>query len=204
MDLPNANVPLGIAVAVLIGGASVLFLASYERTAAIERGYSNHADDLGGATMHGITEEVAREAAYDGLMYDLPESTAVRIAWERYWQPLHLDDIGEAGEAYAILSSGLYDYAFNSGPLRAGKAFQRCLNAMNRRGELWPDVAVDGKVGLRTLAAFHAYTRHRGEDGGPPLTVCVQGVQADWYLTISELRPANETFTYGWMRRLTY
>ena len=203
MDIPiKTSNPLGVAVVTFVAGMSTLFFATYERTAAIEGGYSNHADDLGGKTMHGITEGVARDAGYEGAIAAMPETTAVRIAWERYWQPLHLDSIAATDSAYTVLASGLYDYAFNTGPLRAGKALQRCLNSLNRRGELWPDVAVDGVVGSVTLAAFHSYAAFRGADGAPALTVCVKSVQGEWYLTISELRPENQTFTQGWYNRL--
>ena len=58
-----------------------------------EGGYSFHPADPGGETMWGVTARVARSFGYAGAMKDLPLETAKQIAKEKYWDPLHLDEL---------------------------------------------------------------------------------------------------------------
>lgn len=58
-----------------------------------EGGYSFHPADPGGETMWGVTARVARNFGYAGAMKDLPLETAMKIAKEKYWDPLHLDEL---------------------------------------------------------------------------------------------------------------
>lgn len=180
--------------------ASAYFLAAHQPVAVHEGGYSDHADDLGGATMHGVTEEVARREGYEGAMEALPESLAVAIAYNNYWRPLALDRIAAT---YEPVAAQLYDISFNAGPGRAAEIFQRCLNALNNQQRWYADVAVDRAIGPRTLAAFDAYADRRGEAGGPVLHTCIITLQGWHYIRISEARERNESFTFGWLRRIT-
>ncbi|ASW01810.1 glycoside hydrolase family 108 protein [Paraburkholderia aromaticivorans] len=58
-----------------------------------EGGYSFNPHDPGGETMWGVTARVARSEGYTGAMKDLPLDTAKQIAKQKYWDPLHLDEL---------------------------------------------------------------------------------------------------------------
>ena len=189
-----------VAGVVVAAGLSALFWLGFERTIRVEGGYSNHPDDLGGETMWGVTEQVARAWGYDGAMAALPETTAAAIYHAGYWAPLRLDEVGAVYEDLALL---LFDVGFNVGTGRAAGWLQRCLNVNNGGGRRYGDVAVDGHIGPETLAALGRYAELRGDAGEAMLLACVQGLQVTHYVAISEARVQNETFTYGWLRRTT-
>lgn len=115
------------------------FDQAFETLLGHEGGYSDHAADPGGKTRFGITEAVAREVGYRGDMRELPLELAQRIYRERYWKPIHADEL-PAGVRYAV-----FDAAVNSGPDQAVRWLQRAIG-----------VADDGVVGPRTLAAAKA------------------------------------------------
>jgi lysozyme family protein len=76
---------------------------------------------------------------------------------------------------------------------------QRALNAFNREGLDYPDMAVDGLLGPVTLAALRAFIEKRGADGIKALVSMLNAEQAMRYLEIVEKRPASESFFYGWL-----
>ncbi|MFQ5551207.1 MAG: glycoside hydrolase family 108 protein [Gemmatimonadales bacterium] len=193
----GARIATGVVVAA--AGMSALFYVAFDETVAVEGGYSHHVDDLGGVTMWGVTEAVAREWGYRGEMRDMPRDTAAAIYHERYWQPLRGDDVGAL---YEDLALRLFDAGFNTGTYRAGAWLQRCLNVNNAQGSRYRDITVDGRVGAETLRALRSYAALRGGDGEDVLIECIQGLQVAHYVRISEARGANETFTYGWLRRV--
>ena len=195
-------------VSTLIAGSlgfslSTFFVDAHVEVAGIEGGYSDHPDDLGGATNYGITEGVARRSGYKGSMKDLPVEMALEIAFEQYWDPLELDHIAEAQDSsYYDVAFRLYDVSFNMGVGTAGRFLQRCLNVLNNQGKYYRDVYIDGKVGNRTLKAFDQFQKRRGKEGSHSLLVCIRGLQSARYIAISESRSANESFTYGWLKRI--
>ena len=76
---------------------------------------------------------------------------------------------------------------------------QRALNALNRNGTDYPDLAVDGAIGTSTLAALASFLDHRGPAGEAVLIKAVEALQGERYLDLAERRPANEAFLYGWL-----
>lgn len=104
-----------------------------------EGDYSDHPADPGGKTRYGITEAVARRNGYDGDMRALPKDFAARIAKREYWDTVRCDDMP------APLRYPLFDFAYNSGPVRAAIELQRKLG-----------VADDGAIGPKTIAAANA------------------------------------------------
>lgn len=208
MDESVISPVIAALVSALIAGSvgfslSPFFVDAHTEVAGIEGGFSDHKDDLGGATNYGITEGVARRSGYQGSMRDLPVEMALEIAHEQYWHPLHLDHIAVASDSsYYPVAFRLYDISFNMGVGIAGRFLQRCLNVLNNQGRYYRDVYVDGKVGRMTLSAFDRFQKRRGADGAHSLRVCVTGLQASRYIAISERRGANESFTYGWLKRI--
>lgn len=108
-----------------------------------EGGFSKHPADPGGATMLGVTKRVWE--AYTGDVVteaDMKQLTPEDVAplYKRdYWDKCNCDAL-PAGVDYAV-----FDYAVNSGVMRACKVLQATLG-----------VVTDGKIGPATVAAARA------------------------------------------------
>lgn len=172
------------------------FERSWARTVAAEGGYSNHPDDPGGETNHGITFRVARANGYPGAMRDLPAALAVKIAKTEYWDRLRLDEIAALSEAVA---AELFDTNFNLWYGAAGKFLQRVLNALNRQGRDYADLAVDGTLGDVTIAALFAFIKVRGSEGEVVLMRLLNAQQCCDYLRQATEDARKESFLYGWV-----
>jgi len=161
-----------------------------------EGGFVDHKNDRGGPTCWGITERVAREQGYKGAMRDLPVNIAREIYLARYYDAPRFSEVDLISRAVA---DELTDTGVNMGPQTATKFLQRALNALNRRGADYPDVAVDGSVGPGTLAALRALLKRRGRDGERVLLAALNGLQAVRYIELAESDPKQEDFAFGWL-----
>ncbi len=173
------------------------FEKAWARTHAAEGGYSNDPDDPGGETNHGITARVARAHGYVGPMKDLTEAGALTIARGEYWMRPGFDMIWVVSEPIAL---ELFDTNFNLWYPFAGQCLQRALNVLNQNAKEWPDVAVDGAIGARTMFALENYLRKRGVDAERVMLAILNGLQCAEYLRQAENNPAKEKFFYGWVR----
>lgn len=161
-----------------------------------EGGYSNHPADTGGPTNFGITEQVARAYGYRGDMRLLPRATAVSIYRARYWERPGFQHVADR---YPALAEELFDTGVNMGPKVAAEFLQRALNALNVGATAYPDIGVDGDVGPMTLHSLDAFKAKRGAAGERVLLAAVNVLQGARYFGITEARPANEAFLYGWL-----
>jgi lysozyme family protein len=161
-----------------------------------EGGYVNHPADRGGPTRWGITERVARTHGYAGDMRGLPRERAVAIYRRLYWLQPGYDRIATRAPAVA---AELFDTGVNMGSATATALLQRALNALNRGASDYPDIALDGAVGPRTLAALDGFLKHRGRAGERVLLKAIDALQGERYVRLTETRPANEAFLYGWL-----
>ncbi|MEM6602525.1 MAG: glycosyl hydrolase 108 family protein [Pseudomonadota bacterium] len=161
----------------------------------VEGGYVNDPSDSGGETNYGITEAVARRYGYEGRMECLPASLAFEIYENKYWASLHLDEIAEISSDVA---HELADTGINMGTGRAAEFLQRCLNALNNQGRLYPDLKVDGDVGPKTLSAFRSFHNQRGKKGMQVLLKMLNSLQGEFYISLAERRQKDEKFVYGW------
>ena len=177
---------------------------------SVEAGYVNNPDDLGGETNHGITKAKAEEHksnlirlfGWNGKMRDLTKDMAFYIYGLDYWDKLKLDDISEFDP---YIADKLFDIGINAGTGRAGQWFQTLLCVMNKKGKLYPDITVDGVIGVGTLDAFNACLRSHGKTKA--CWTIMKGLlsqQGHHYINISYKREANETFFMGWMNRLDH
>lgn len=163
---------------------------------AREGNYSNHPSDRGGPTMYGVTEAVARAYGYSGDMRNMSREMAVDIYKKKYWLDVSFDKV------YVIfkrVGEELLDTGVNMGPGVAGKFLQRALNLLNKQGSLYGDMTVDGIVGRMTIATLYSYRQQRGEAGEDVLLKVLDGFQLGRYADITEARPQNEDFFYGWV-----
>lgn len=174
------------------------FNHAFEKLILVEGGYSDHAADLGGKTKYGITEAVARANGYNGDMAALTIDRAKVIYKAQYWDTLRLDQVLPMAPSIA---EELFDTAVNMGVSKAGEFLQRALAAFNRQGKDYPDLKPDGVVGPMTISALHTYLRIRGKEGEEVLHRALNALQGARYVEITEARPANEAFTYGWFLR---
>lgn len=164
-------------------------------TIDIEGDYSDDKADSGGKTRYGITENVARAFGYRGEMHSLPRPLAEQIYRQNYWNILQLDHVAELSPA---ISMELFDTAVNCGVGFAGRSLQRCLNALNREQRDYPDVTVDGVVGMVTRAAFHSYMDVRGLDGETVMLRALNSLQGAHYINLAEEKKTQERFLFGW------
>ena len=98
---------------------------------AIEGGYVNDPNDAGGATNHGVTEQVAREHGYAGAMQSLPKGMAQEIYIATYIKAPKFDRVLALSPA---VGTKLVDMGVNAGPGRATRWFQQSLNDLSRGG----------------------------------------------------------------------
>lgn len=173
------------------------FSIAFQRLIMIERGYSDHPSDTGGKTMYGITEAVARAHGYDGPMADLPLETARAIYRAQYWDTLKLDEIARVSFPIA---EEMFDTGVNMGIGLPGRFLQRALTALNRQAKDYPDLHPDGIVGPVTVFALKRFLERRAKEGETVLLRALNAQQGERYLSITENRPANEDFLYGWFR----
>lgn len=159
-----------------------------------EGGFVDHPDDRGGATNWGITERVARDHGFMGDMRDLTRAEAKRILEADYWFKPRLNRVADISLSVAI---ELADTGVNMGPAFPARTLQRWLNAFNGRE---PELAVDGVIGPRTLAALTQFVQARGKDGEEVLVKALNCTQGHRYLELTESRRANESFIFGWVK----
>jgi len=166
-----------------------------------EKGYVNHPSDLGGPTRWGVTEKVARENGYKGDMRDLPRTFAYDILLREYYVKPGFNDVGKVSTDVSVV---LTDAGVLCGQQRVSSWFQMVLNALNRRQKFYPDLAVDGSIGPRTIAAFKAYMDARGHEGEVVMLRAMNAMIGHHFIDISLKREANEDFTYGWLLHRTW
>lgn len=161
-----------------------------------EGGYVDHPKDKGGATKFGITERVARQHGYQGDMKDLPRSLAHMILTKTYFIKPGFDDVAMVSESLAVI---LTDAGVLCGPPTVSKWLQRILNVLNREGRLYKDIIADGLIGHNTMAALDALVDHRGQEGVEVISRAFNCLLGEHFISISENRPANKEFIYGWL-----
>ena len=161
-------------------------------TVALEGGWVNHPSDPGGETNMGITKRVAVEHGYTGPMRTLPREVATSIYYDSYlvrpgYEPLVSLD--------AAVTEELFDTTVNMGAPRPSRWFQQSIN------RLCPaKVAVDGRVGPGTVAAFASCQRTAGA-----AKLCIamldslDAYQRTEYARLVRVNPRLKVFYRGWI-----
>lgn len=127
-----------------------------------EGGWADDPNDPGGATMKGITLKTyqawaGREVSVDkNHLRNIPYSHLRAIYREGYWDAIQADKMPPGVDLV------MFDFAVNSGPVRAVIELQQLLQPLE---EVW--IADDGIVGPVTLTALS-----RREPGSVILCVC--------------------------------
>lgn len=175
------------------------FERAVAHTLGIEGGYADDPADRGGKTNWGVTEAVARENGYTGDMRALPKARALDIYRRLYWDRIGLDWVAAVSPEVA---AEVFDTGVNMGVGVAVGFLQRVLNVLNRGGSDYPDLLIDNMAGPATAAALRAVIRLRGAEGRDVVLRYLDALQGARYVTLAESRAANETFVFGWAKRL--
>jgi len=176
---------------------TVLFEKFFEDLLKVEGGFVDDARDSGGATRYGVTEAVARANGYSGAMKDFPLSLAKSIYKAQYWDALRLDDTQNLCPGLCLK---LADIGVNMGTKQAAFFLQRLLNVLNNRGQLYPDIDADGRIGPGTIAALKKFLSIRNQDGETVLVRALNCMQGMFYISLAERREKDEAFLFGWLR----
>lgn len=149
---------------------------------AHEGGWSDHPADRGGKTLWGVTEGtwrdwLARRRAPARPLSTMTKDEAREIYRALFWQPAGCEHLPWPA-AYMV-----FDAAVHSGPARAVRWLQAALG-----------VAVDGKVGPRTIAAAARISDAQ--------LLAMWKQRADHVAELVRRDPTQAAFLKGWMRRL--
>lgn len=156
--------------------------------------YSFHPNDSGGETMWGITAVTARRNGYVGAMSQMPRETAEAIYRAEYFIKPGYDRVANLSPAIA---EEMFDTGVNGGMPTLW--LQRMLNVLNRQGRDYADIRTDAVVGPATLAALEHFLKKRGANGERVLLRGLNCLQGARLIDITEARPKNEDFIYGWL-----
>lgn len=174
------------------GGIAAAAVAMIAAVIAVEGGYVNHPSDPGGETNMGITKKVAVRNGYTGPMRTLPRSVAESIYYERYlvgpgYEPLI--------ELDAAVTEELFNTTANMGPERPSRWFQWEINF-----KCGARLAVDGRVGPATVAAFAACQRALGaSDLCRSMLLALDDHQRAEYDRLVRVNPRLRVFHRGWI-----
>lgn len=168
-----------------------------DKLIGVEGAYSNNKSDSGGETIWGITLATARRYGYNGAMRSMPRAVATRIYKEKYVLEPKIDKLGAIDQriAYEVFDTGV-----NCGPEKAVRFLQSGLNALNRQGKDYADIALDGDIGPATLRAFETYLKLRKLEGEIVLLKILNVLQGAHYLNLAVARQKDEDFIFGWFR----
>lgn len=144
-----------------------------KRTLGKEGGYSNRRSDRGGETIFGVSRvNNPKWAGWPLVVQYTPRSKAVRdpeilrlaveLAQKNYGRPIGAHIMPDQD----VLNE-VFDTAYNMGPGRAARIFQKAINYMSvtpRGRKLFSDLVVDGKPGKKTMSACRSILRTGGKD----------------------------------------
>ncbi|MCC5991892.1 MAG: peptidoglycan-binding protein [Rhodobacteraceae bacterium] len=163
---------------------------------AREGGFVNDPDDPGGATNFGVTIHTLRrlrpgQRVTEDDIRALTREDALEIYVEHYFNRPRIAELPEP------LWATMFDMYVNAGA-NAVRILQRLL------GEMGLEVAADGVIGPKTIAAAH-----RAYDMAPAHLVDAYGIaRRDYYYRIADRRPASRKFARrrdggkgGWITR---
>lgn len=177
-----------------IAGAVGLIIAA---VFAVEGGYVNDPADPGGATNHGVTEEVARQNGYTGDMRDFPRECSVEgeVCAESIYRRDYIERPGYLPlvEIDPVVAEEVIDTAVNMGPRRPSRWFQQSVNATcNTR------LAVDGRIGPMTLLAWRECRGRIGPPACVDMLDRMDALQEAEYDRLVRVNPRLARFRRGW------
>lgn len=150
--------------------------------------FSDHPNDLGGATKYGITiASLARYrngAASKQDVQDLTEADAMKFYFECFWAPLRCEEYKSA-----LLAHIIFDQAVNRGLTVVVRDIQRIL-----QNEFDLHIQIDGVMGNHTVGMLNKV------DASLFATYFIFSAQ-DQYCRIVQKNPSQLVFLAGWINR---
>ena len=183
----------------------------FAHTMGNEGGYVFDENDPGGETYRGIARK--KHPSWPGwplidarknqggswrerLIYSEELQVAVMDFYrERFWKPLNCAQMDSEA-----IAAEVFDTAVNMGKAHAGRFLQRMINAFNRREKLYPNIAVDGGIGSKTLASLALCLKSVDEAVILTGLNCLQGAR---YIDLMEKNEFLEKYARGWFGRVT-
>jgi len=186
------------------------FSVAYEKTMGHEGGYVNDPDDAGGETYKGISRvynpswsgwaiiDIAKgEPNFpDSLESNMELQESVGLFYkDKYWDVNRLDE-----DTFAqSVGEEMFDTGVNMGVSRAGKFLQKSLNYLNRNGDLYDELVVDGKIGPASLDALAKCANDE-----TVLMSMLNTLQGQHYMNYMDDSPSQKKYARGWFKRVKY
>jgi lysozyme family protein len=184
------------------------FEKCYAQVMKHEGGYANNSLDRGGETYCGISRRffpfwqgwqyIDHLTDYGEIEHNtiIPElAVSVKKFYRKhFWNKIHADDFADQALACTV-----FDTAVNCGIAAAGKFLQKALNACNNRQKYYPDLTVDGDIGIKTIAALKEAVKKNRAHIVHNAFICLRGC---YYLDIMKNDESQEAWAYAWLNRL--
>ena len=179
---------------------------AFEKLLVHEGFYSNDPDDLGGETIYGISRKnwpvwtgwsivdsyKNKSNFIENLKRDMQlKSLCVVFYKKNFWDVNDVELITDDKIQYELFDTGV-----NTGTVKAAMFFQEALNLCNRNQQDYPDLKVDGDIGLTTLSAF---LKCRKDSVYKTMNL----LQGEYYMNITRNKPVQEKYFNGWLNRVT-
>lgn len=139
-----------------------------------EGGYVNNPKDSGGETKYGIIKRYFPDLDIKNLTIEDAKS----IYYEKYWQPMLLDQINDEN-----IQLEIFDYGINAGIRRAIRTAQQICKIM-----------VDGLMGIQTIQAINTFKAD--------FVYLYKHARRVHYEFLANKYPKNEKFLKGWLNRI--
>jgi len=147
----------------------------------------------------GVPNENPTPAQCKAMSAALAADPAFMAAVRGFYKTSYWDGFGGDNIPYEI-AYYLFQYAVNTGTAQtAGRFLQEQLNFMNKNGQMFPDLVVDGHPGPATARALDVVLR-RG-DGQTVIMALMRSEAVQHYKKIMRDDPTQEDFCYGWIVR---
>ena len=195
------------------------FLKAYAPVRQWEGGWCNVPGDAGGETYAGIARAFfpgwagwpiidaeknhpsyrQGASAFSRRLASVPGLADMVTDFYRteWWNRMRFDQLPQA------VADEIFEQSVNLGRAGAGRYLQRLCNALNydkRANErLFPDLAEDGAVGPKTLAALAVLLEKRASDAA--IVHALNGLQAAHYIGLGANNFAHRKFIDGWLSR---
>ncbi len=191
--------------------ANTTFTRALAATLTHEGGYANDPADPGGETYRGISRRFHQawpgwdiidahrhSPDFPACLDTIPvlNDQVAEFYRVQYWDRLSGDELALLAPS---LAARLFDMAVNLGVHRAAIMLQQALNALNRNGKTWPDLACDGQIGPATLAAVKRYADTERTD--TLLLNTLRIIHGHHYLKTMRQHPTLEKYARGWLAR---
>jgi len=177
------------------------FNEAFNATMGHEGGYVDDPTDSGGETYRGISRRF--NPGWPGWKFidvmkpniddDHLDKFVRKFYKMLYWDKNRLDEFDQK------TANEMFDTGVNMGARKAAKFLQRALSALNRNGQLFPDLVDDGVIGNKT---FSAMLRIAKEKDGDVLLKIMNVLQGMHYIDYMKKSPEQEKYARGWFKRV--